>query len=93
MRFFVAKGAPQNDGGFLVVRKSWWRFALERLWRGRLRKSGDEPPHSRVSRHGRHRARRIVRRYCESHLEGRHFGAALSVKQRAASAPEAILPF
>jgi hypothetical protein len=40
MRFFVAKGAPQNDGGFLAVREFGRRFALEKLWRGRLWKSG-----------------------------------------------------
>ena len=29
MRFFVANGAPQNDGEFLVARKSLRRFALD----------------------------------------------------------------
>jgi hypothetical protein len=29
MRFFVAKGTPQNDGGFVVAWKLRWRFALD----------------------------------------------------------------
>ena len=31
MRFFVAEGAPQNDGGFMVEKNLWWRFALDEL--------------------------------------------------------------
>jgi hypothetical protein len=50
MRFFVAKDAPQNDGGFLAVCEFGRRFALEKLWRGRLWKSGAEPPHSTLGR-------------------------------------------
>jgi hypothetical protein len=47
MRFFVAEGAPQNDGGFLVGRELWWRFALDALmawaaWEKR-RQSGRTP--------------------------------------------------
>jgi hypothetical protein len=29
MRFFVAKGAPQNDGGWEWWTRLWWRFALD----------------------------------------------------------------
>jgi hypothetical protein len=53
MRFFVAKDAPQNDGGFLAVCEFGRRFALEKLWRGRLWKSGAEPPHSTLGRASR----------------------------------------
>ena len=31
MRFFVAKDAPQNDGGFCSGRNLRWRFALVTL--------------------------------------------------------------
>jgi hypothetical protein len=31
IRFFVAEGAPQNDGGFLVGWELWRRFALDAL--------------------------------------------------------------
>jgi hypothetical protein len=31
MRFFVAKGAPQNDGGFWWRDELWRRFALIEL--------------------------------------------------------------
>jgi hypothetical protein len=36
MRFFVAKGAAQNDGGFFGGWKLWRRFALDRFVCGRL---------------------------------------------------------
>jgi hypothetical protein len=47
MRFFVAKSAPQNDGGFFggVTIANALR-AGERGRRGLLWKSGGKPPHS-----------------------------------------------
>ena len=58
MRFFVAEGAPQNDGGFLVAsglggagggRGELRRFALNVWRRGGLGKAAAEPPHSKSS--------------------------------------------
>jgi hypothetical protein len=49
MRFFVANGAPQNDGGFLVALKSLRHFALDAFvaW-ATSGKEAAEPPHARV---------------------------------------------
>jgi hypothetical protein len=49
MRFFVAEGAPQNDGGFWVAWELCWRFALGNvIGADRFGKAAAEPPHSKM---------------------------------------------
>ncbi|HEY0702141.1 MAG TPA: hypothetical protein VGD60_05180 [Candidatus Acidoferrales bacterium] len=49
MRSFVAKNAPQDDGGLVVRDKLLRRFALDHLGvAGGGSKAAAEPPHSKV---------------------------------------------
>jgi hypothetical protein len=55
MRFFVAKGAPQNDSEFLAGSRFSWRFALEAFCGvGGCGKAVAEPPQSKSSRADRY---------------------------------------